>query len=243
VLKDGAMAAGVLHGDTAQGAGSSSMEHERTDYDQDGHTREGFASSVVPTMEEQTLKEGRPRKGSRVGYAQHDVKRDVIQEEKEDDPKSPNGEVNGRPKSALSGQPSTSENGSLPDRPTGSRSRSTLHLDNLAPRPSSEGEGRPSSDLRSTLKRNASAKSNWTVPTNRPAVAAGDFEDPISDAFWKDKWVASAVHNVSDKLATVHSPRLLLTVDADGDISQGVPRHSGRYYQNVEAIQRVCVLP
>ncbi|KAH6912810.1 hypothetical protein BKA70DRAFT_1370288 [Coprinopsis sp. MPI-PUGE-AT-0042] len=205
VLKDGVMAAGVLHGDTAKGAGQSSMDKERTDYETDGQKREGFASSVVPTMEEQTLKEGRPRKGSRVGYAQHDVKRDVIQEEREDVSKSPNGDANGRPKSQLSGQPPASENGSLPDRPTASRSRSTLHLDNLAPRPSSEGEGRASSDLRSNLKRNASAKSNWTVPANRPAVAAGDFEDPICVSFWKDRWVASAVHNTEIHRKVFHA--------------------------------------
>lgn len=37
----------------------------------------------------------------------------------------------------------------------------------------------------------------WTVLTPRPEVKVNGFEDPISDAFWKDVWVASASRNVS----------------------------------------------
>lgn len=36
----------------------------------------------------------------------------------------------------------------------------------------------------------------WTVETSKPAVEPQDFEDPICDAFWKNIWCASAVHNV-----------------------------------------------
>lgn len=42
-----------------------------------------------------------------------------------------------------------------------------------------------------------SSRNPWTVPTTKPKVEPEDFEDPVSDAFWKDIWVASAVHNVS----------------------------------------------
>ena len=51
-----------------------------------------------------------------------------------------------------------------------------------------------------TLRANLGSRSSrkpWTVPTKKPKVEPQDFEDPISDAFWKDIWVASAVHNVS----------------------------------------------
>ena len=51
-----------------------------------------------------------------------------------------------------------------------------------------------------TLRANLGSRSGrkpWTVPTKKPKVEPQDFEDPISDAFWKDIWVASAVHNVS----------------------------------------------
>ncbi|KAG7443153.1 phospholipase D [Guyanagaster necrorhizus] len=52
---------------------------------------------------------------------------------------------------------------------------------------------------RSTLRKNLGSKlghnNKWTVPTPRPHVDPNGFEDPISDAFWKDVWVACAVHN------------------------------------------------
>jgi phospholipase D1/2 len=54
--------------------------------------------------------------------------------------------------------------------------------------------------MRETLRTNLGSRSGrkpWTVPTMKPKVGPQDFEDPISDAFWKDIWVASALHNVS----------------------------------------------
>lgn len=56
------------------------------------------------------------------------------------------------------------------------------------------------SSARETLRTNFGSRSgrkSWTVPTMKPKFGPQDFEDPISDAFWKDIWVASAVHNVS----------------------------------------------
>ena len=53
---------------------------------------------------------------------------------------------------------------------------------------------------RETLRPDLGSKSGrkpWTVPTMKPKVEPQDFEDPISDSFWKKVWVASAVHNVS----------------------------------------------
>jgi len=60
------------------------------------------------------------------------------------------------------------------------------------------------SDADSTASTRATTRANfgskpskqpWTVPTMKPKVELQDFEDPISDAFWKNIWVASAVHN------------------------------------------------
>jgi hypothetical protein len=36
----------------------------------------------------------------------------------------------------------------------------------------------------------------WTLPHPTPHVDAYDFEDPMSEHFWKNVWVACAVHNV-----------------------------------------------
>lgn len=40
----------------------------------------------------------------------------------------------------------------------------------------------------------------WTLPTPTPTVDPHGFEDPISDEFWKEVWMACAVHNVSSSV-------------------------------------------
>lgn len=40
----------------------------------------------------------------------------------------------------------------------------------------------------------------WTLPTPAPTVDPYGFEDPISDEFWKEVWMACAVHNVSSNV-------------------------------------------
>ena len=53
---------------------------------------------------------------------------------------------------------------------------------------------------RSTLRKHLAAKlgnKQWQLPTRTPHVDPYGFEDPICDAFWKDVWLASAVHNVN----------------------------------------------
>jgi phospholipase D1/2 len=54
---------------------------------------------------------------------------------------------------------------------------------------------RACANLRKTLA--GSGGTAWTLPTPTPKVDPQGFEDPISDAFWKNVWVACAVHNVS----------------------------------------------
>jgi phospholipase D1/2 len=41
-----------------------------------------------------------------------------------------------------------------------------------------------------------SGSKTWTLPNPTPKVDPNGFEDPVSDAFWKDVWLACAVHNV-----------------------------------------------
>lgn len=49
--------------------------------------------------------------------------------------------------------------------------------------------------LRKNLNASIGSKA-WTLPTPTPKVDPQGFEDPISDEFWKNVWVACAVHNV-----------------------------------------------
>jgi phospholipase D1/2 len=55
-------------------------------------------------------------------------------------------------------------------------------------------------DARSVARKNLNAKigtKQWTLPTPTPNVDPYGFEDPICDSFWKNTWLACAVHNVS----------------------------------------------
>jgi len=75
--------------------------------------------------------------------------------------------------------------------------KTDTQVDGLPPQHSDVDEEEKAVSVRSTLRKNYGSKyTPWTVPTPRPKVNAKDFEDPISDAFWKHIWVASAVHNV-----------------------------------------------
>lgn len=56
---------------------------------------------------------------------------------------------------------------------------------------------------RSTLRKHVASKpgsKTWILPTPKPNVDPDGFEDPISDTFWKNVWVAVAVHNVWDSI-------------------------------------------
>ncbi|KAH9002804.1 phospholipase D [Lactarius hatsudake] len=51
---------------------------------------------------------------------------------------------------------------------------------------------------RGTLRKQLNAKpgqSPWTILTPKPKYDANSFEDPVSDEFWTNIWVACAVHN------------------------------------------------
>ncbi len=51
---------------------------------------------------------------------------------------------------------------------------------------------------RKTLRKHMDAKvgtSPYTMPTPTPKIMADQFADPLVDTFWKDQWVAAAVHN------------------------------------------------
>jgi phospholipase D1/2 len=62
---------------------------------------------------------------------------------------------------------------------------------------------------------------SWTAPV--PAVPKDPkiFEDPISDVFWYDVWVAAAVHNVGTLCHPL--PCMLNLRCTDGSLSKGFP--------------------
>lgn len=83
-----------------------------------------------------------------------------------------------------------------------------------------------SSSTRSTIRKQRPGKleSKWNVSIKRPQVDPNNFEDPISDRFWKEVWVTSAAYNVCGLLFLVHYS-LILRISADGNLPQSFSCH------------------
>jgi phospholipase D1/2 len=164
---------------------------ERKDMGPDGCVVAGFASSVVPTLEEKTMAQRHPD-------AQH---------------------PNGAPLFGLDGAMSTSEV-SVPLDPDGKGKSDGAELQagrpgmgELRPQPDTDKLGAPApteahplrpdeheeaSDVRKILRKHISPKvgsSAWNLPIPTPKIDPNRFHDPLDDRFWNGMWVAVAVHN------------------------------------------------
>ena len=170
-----------------QGTPAPSVE-DRTlgegDFDERGQRIMDVASSVVQILEEKAIIEKRPPKDQTDEATLED--QIIIEESESVSIKSGHtGLVNGGPH-----EPSTTDSVLL-GAPAKHKS--------LSLRSDVDSEDATAS-AKETLRANLGSRSGkkpWTAPTMKPKVGPQDFEDPISDAFWKDIWVASAVHNVS----------------------------------------------
>lgn len=172
------MAGDENHETTAPSVGDRTSGEEI--FNEKGQKITDIASSVVRTLEEKAIIEKRPPKDETDEATQKDQ---TIMEESESVSvqNGHTGPVGGGPH-----EPDTMDSGAPPRHKSPS-----LRSD--------ESEDATAS-ARETLRSNLGSRSGrkpWTVPTMKPKVEPQDFEDPISDAFWKDIWVASAVHNVS----------------------------------------------
>ncbi|KAH7922026.1 phospholipase D [Leucogyrophana mollusca] len=163
----------------------ASIQEERMTYSREGKKEPGFASAMVPTLEEKTIAEHLPAEaqanGAPIG--------DKLQNREEgrgspDDPSeahTADGEAFGAPAHA-------SKNPEIDDEPP--------HAESGVNDADEEERAAPAtrSILRKHLAGNLGNKT-WTLPTPAPNVDPHGFEDPVSDAFWKSVWVACAVHN------------------------------------------------
>lgn len=189
-------------------AADETLREERQTYTRDGEKVPGFTSSVVPTLEEKVVAEhigqknadghSRSRSSSSSSSRQH------------------NGDVNGSAK-ATDGSASAQSNGDA--RPSAQHRRTSSDLrtadgelfgtpahgdtrhDAKVPGPGdADSEEERAVVARVMLRRSLNSKptgKTWTLPTPTPHVDPHGFEDPISDQFWNDMWLAGAVHNVS----------------------------------------------
>ncbi|KDR82694.1 hypothetical protein GALMADRAFT_238185 [Galerina marginata CBS 339.88] len=184
---------GLVNRAPGENIGDDELEEERKDYNRDGQRVTGFASSAVPTMEEKTTSEHRPPQEQVDSDHGMQTIEEIPETEngyEQDGPGPPNGSAPDlhNDDSALSGAPASAKSPSDNDKPPSRTLKNDADEDEQA----AHGAKATSRDNQN----NKSGKRHaWTVPTSKPRVGPQDFEDPISDAFWKNIWIASAVHN------------------------------------------------
>lgn len=148
------------------------LQAERKDFTMEGKEKIGFASSEVPTIEEKTMADGHPR---------FPRANSII--------------------SAHNHTDATPENFGKFDNTDVSRYILDTTIDDAADDyQQSNVDERDSSTSPIQKYQTIKPKIKWTVPIHRPRVDPAEFEDPISDVFWTDVWVASAAYNVRQSL-------------------------------------------
>jgi phospholipase D1/2 len=186
---------GFLQHPNAQGSKEKTIANELEDFNGEGQFEAGLATSI-PTLEEKTIAEQRPPKQQRGEGHDNAIVWNQTTDERHLEESNSVHYQNG-PKSSnlipddglLSGAPANAKFPSIDEEAFSRSSKSDVSDEEQAPL-----------GARATLRDNRGGKPGrknvWTVPTTKPQVGPQDFEDPISDAFWKNIWVASAVHNV-----------------------------------------------
>ncbi|PPQ89645.1 hypothetical protein CVT25_013832 [Psilocybe cyanescens] len=184
---------GLVDNRAGHNIGDETITEERKDYNRDGQKETGFASSVVPTLEEKVVSEQNAQTNQKEGADATDAIGESFQSQNEN---APNGHRVSSDSSSdlhagdntLYGAPANAKSPVSDDEPPARSLKSDFDDEELA-----------APGARAIIRENLGGKSSrrrpWTVPTTKPRVEPQDFEDPISDAFWKDMWVASAVHN------------------------------------------------
>jgi len=165
-------------------AAGETLEEERQAFTREGQKVPGFMSAIFPTIEEQTVIERRlPRNRAYTAV----IDEDPELEAQEDAGKAP--------------RQTTVEDGEVPGSSSNavSSAAGNDHLPHDKPGQNDPDNPEQLAHARSILRKNIGAKpgkSPWTSLTPTPKIDPDGFEDPICDAFWKDVWVAAAVHNV-----------------------------------------------
>lgn len=201
----------IKHGEFAAIPEDFDDESERQDYGNDGERTEGFASSVVPTLEEKTIFERRPDAAHANGQPLFDLidegetgGEDGGPDEATVNPEVKKGvtvldedkDVSKRGVPRIRGSPDDEE------EKYGAPSNAVKD-DDAVPNEDTERDDetekqRGAIAARKTLRKHLAAKvgsSPWSMPTPTPKINPNRFHDPLDETFWKDMWVATAVHN------------------------------------------------
>lgn len=174
---------------------SVDVERQETSTSDSTEVQGRFATSAVPTIEEKTVAEHQwPEYRNNVSLEKDGVQHHAVTDgphTEKDSTRIANGTVNGE--HAVWSEDQTSLGASPQAAPP-------THIDHRSPHTSGEfdstsSEEKPVPTARATIRKHLDHGS-WTLPIPRPRVDAEGFKDPISDAFWKDVWIASASYNV-----------------------------------------------
>jgi phospholipase D1/2 len=184
-------------------ANDKGLEEERLGYDREGNKQPNLASSLVPTLEEKTLMEDRPQSQANGKPILDAIADDTATSKQNGSARHDKGEmqagdIEGEPvevrvhdgSSELYGAPADASNDAQTDnQPLHARQGKDDSID------TEKAAVRGRSILRKHLSSRIGTKP-WTLPVPGPIIDPHGFEDPICDEFYKDVWVAAAVHNV-----------------------------------------------
>ncbi|EIW80924.1 phospholipase D [Coniophora puteana RWD-64-598 SS2] len=178
-----------------QGNQDASMQEERMTFSRDGKKKPGFASAMVPTLEEKLITERLPPAES----AESPPLQDKLDQQKasgnQDQGPPEMHTTNGQAYGAPAGASKSIETDEEPPHSI-SGINDADEQEKAAPMARSL--------LRKHLKGNLGSKT-WALPTAAPNVDPNGFADPVSDKFWKNVWVACAVHNTEIYRKVFHS--------------------------------------
>ena len=201
----------IKHGEFAAKPESFDGEaSERQDFDNEGNRTEGFASSIVPTLEEKTIFERRPDAAHANGQPLFDLIEEGETGGEDGGPKEAtvDSKVKDRDtvldedkKASKRGVPKIRGNADEEEK-YGAPSHA-VDDDDAVPnkdidRDDSTEKQRAAIAARKTLRKHLQAKVGaqpWSMPTHTPKINPNRFHDPLDETFWKDMWVATAVHN------------------------------------------------
>jgi phospholipase D1/2 len=188
---------GLTSGKMDATAGDEALRDERTTYTKDGQKEPGFTSSSAPTLEEKVIEQN-IHAGTAAG-----------KELQKGD--APNGEA------------ATSE-GQLFGAPADAAKNDAEPPSGAGQKLSQDEKEAPGT--RSILRKHLATKLGngpWSLPVPRPNVDPHAFEDPIVDSFWKEMWLAGAVHNVGIFPWNCYFGGLLTSWTTDRDFPQSFP--------------------
>ncbi|RPD77444.1 phospholipase D [Lentinus tigrinus ALCF2SS1-7] len=189
-------------------AGDQYLDEERKMYARTGNKEPGFPSSIVPTLEEKTIAEKRPRnpdsgvpilellEDGQTGNG--DATTGQNNEAKDQNGHAQNGYAEAKEHEPTEARVETGELYGAPADASADAAHDDQPPHARASKTDADSEEEKAPGVRATLRKHLNAKlgnKQWQLPTPAPHVDPHGFDDPICDAFWKDTWVASAVHN------------------------------------------------